>query len=82
MSEQLEQIKTEYIAKLKQLKLIEAGVDVDKAEQYVKYITAEKEADIAAQAADVAADLTKKPGYVDPHVASSAGKSGAWNPFD
>lgn len=82
MSEQLEQIKAEYIAKLKQIKLIEAGVDVDKAEQYAKYINADKEADIAAQAADVAADLNKKPAYVDPHVDNRAGKPGTWNPFN
>lgn len=81
MSEQLEQLKAAYIAKLKQVKLIEAGVSVDKAEQYAKYITADKEADIAAQAANISADLGKKPAYVDPHVAGS-GKAGTWNPFN
>lgn len=74
----LDEIKAEYLTKLKLVKLVEAGVDIDNAEQYVKFITADNEDEITLQAAEIVADINKTPNYVDPKVS----KDSVWNPFN
>lgn len=54
---ELEQLKAEYIAKLKQVKLAEAGISIDDVDTYARYIEAEEEAEIEKQAQKVAADI-------------------------
>lgn len=54
---ELEQLKAEYIAKLKQVKLAEAGISIDEVDTYTRYIDAEDEAEIEKQAQKVVADI-------------------------
>lgn len=54
---ELERLKSEYIAKLKQVKLAEAGMSIDEVDTYTRYIDAEDEADIEKQAQKVVADI-------------------------
>ena len=74
MSE-LERLKAEYLAKLKQVKLAEAGISIDEVDTYARYIEAEDEAEIENQALKVVADVkgTGKPQVRDEKT---------WNPFE
>lgn len=68
---ELEQLKAEYIAKLKQVKLAEAGISIDEVDTYTRYIDAEDEAEIEKQAQKVVADIE-----------GSSKPDEKWNPFE
>lgn len=74
MSE-LEKLKAEYLAKLKQVKLAEAGMSIDEVDTYARYIDAEDEADIENQALKVVDDVK---GASKPQVRDEK----TWNPFE
>ena len=72
MSDKLEQAKTEYIDKLKRVKLLEAGVDYSDVDVYVKYLQAEDEEEIEEEAQAIVADIkqhsTVQDTYIDERV--------------
>lgn len=72
---ELEKLKAEYVEKLRQVKLAEAGISIDEVDTYTRYIDAEDEADIEKQAQKVVADVkgTGKPQVRDEKT---------WNPFE
>jgi len=57
IKEKLDAAKADYIEKLKRLALLEAGVDYSDVDNYVKYLTADNEEEIAEEAEALAADL-------------------------
>jgi len=67
-------IKDVYIERLKQVKLADAGISIDKVDEYTKFIMADTEAEITEQAERVASDVGGK-AYVDPSVST-------WRPFE
>lgn len=73
MSEELERIKSDYLTKLKKLKLLEAGVDITGVDAYVKYIKADNEDEIEKQARELVADIEQ-------HNTAKADKK-TWRPF-
>lgn len=73
MSEELERLKSDYLAKFKKLKLLEAGIDITAADTYVKYISAEKPEEIEKQVAELIADIEQ-------HNTAKADKK-VWRPF-
>lgn len=77
----MKQNKDEYISKMKQLALANAGIDIDEVERYEKYITSEDADDITTEAEDIAKDLqaSKHKTYVDAHI--DKGTSEAWKVF-
>lgn len=77
MSEKLEQVKNDYLTKLKKVKLAELGIDIDDVDNYVDYITADNEEEIEKQARLIVADVNRKPNYVDPKVDEKV-----WKPFN
>ncbi len=69
--------KAEYISKLKQVYLIENGVDIDDVEKYEKYINdSENEQEIQQQAQALASDINAKTEYADVHIDGTT-----WKPF-
>lgn len=71
----LEQVKAEYIEKMKKVALIEAGFSVDEAGDYIKFIKGDDEEEIERQALDLIADVKQ-------HVTTSAKpNNGTWKPF-
>lgn len=60
MSEKLEQTKADYLSKLKQVKLAEAGVSITDVDIYTKYITGDSPEEIEKQAQAVAADIKRE----------------------
>ena len=56
-SEELARVKSDYLTKLKKLKLLEAGVDITGVDKYVKYINAVDEDEIEKQVAELIADI-------------------------
>ncbi|MEZ7173552.1 hypothetical protein [Sporosarcina sp. OR05] len=68
--------KDEYLAKLKTVKLAEAGIDIDRAADYTKFIAAEDEDEIERAAWTIAADVTRKANYVDAPIDKNT-----WTPF-
>ncbi|MTW85088.1 hypothetical protein F3157_05375 [Virgibacillus dakarensis] len=69
--------KERYYSVLKQKSLIDAGVPIDQAERYAKYINSEDQAEIEQQALELAEDLQEKPkAYADPSQRKSV-----WRPF-
>lgn len=72
---ELEQAKTEYIAKMKKVALIEAGFSIEEASDYIKFIKADDEEEIERQAMDLIADVKQ-------HITTSAKpNNGTWKPF-
>lgn len=76
MSEKLSQARTEYLEKLRKVKLLEAGVDYSDVDIYTKYINAEKPADIEKEARAIADDIKENNTATD--VNHDTRK---WNPF-
>lgn len=72
-SEELARIKSDYLAKFKKLKLLEAGIDITAADTYVKYISAEKPEEIEKQVQELIADIEQ-------HNTGKDNKK-TWNPF-
>lgn len=64
-NDKLEQTKNEYFNKLKQVKLIESGIDIDVVDNYTKYITADSVKEIEEQAEELAQDVNKQDNYAD-----------------
>lgn len=73
MSEELARIKSDYLTKLKKLKLLEAGVDISGVDKYVKYINADNEDEIEKQVAELIADIKQ-------HNTAKDNKK-TWRPF-
>lgn len=73
MSEELERVKSDYLAKLKKLKLLEAGVDYTDLDVYIKYISADNEEEIEKQVAELVTDIEQ-------HNTAKADKK-TWRPF-
>lgn len=76
MSEELEKAKSEYLLKLRHIKLLEAGVNFDDVERYTKFINAENEEEIENQAQTVAADIKREDNYADVYTDDRT-----WKPF-
>ena len=74
-NDKLEQTKNEYFNKLKQLKLIEAGIDVDIVDNYTKYITADSPDKIEEQAEALAEDVKKQDNYGDVYNALQSNRT-------
>ena len=64
-NDKLEQTRNEYFSKLKQVKLVEAGIDIDVVDNYTKYITADSPDKIEEQAEELAQDVKKQDNYGD-----------------
>lgn len=60
MSNKLDQAKSDYIEKLKKVKLAEAGIDYNDLDVYVKYINAEDEKEIVKEAQAIVADVKQQ----------------------
>lgn len=60
MSEKHEQVKAEYIDKLRKVKLLEAGIDMADVDVYTKYINADDEEAIEKQAQALVADIQQQ----------------------
>ena len=73
MSEELERVKGDYLAKLKKLKLLEAGIDISGVDKYVKYINAADEKEIEKQVQELIADIAQ-------HNTGKLDKK-TWKPF-
>lgn len=73
MSEELERVKGDYLAKLKKLKLLEAGIDISGVDKYVKYINASDEKEIEKQVQELIADIKQ-------HNTAKDNKK-IWRPF-
>lgn len=73
MSEELERVKSDYLAKLKKLKLLEAGVDITGVDKYVKYIKASDEKEIEKQVQELITDIAQ-------HNTAKLDKN-VWKPF-
>ena len=72
---ELEQVKAEYVEKMKKVALIEAGFSIDEAGDYVKFIKADDEEEIERQAMDLIADVKQ-------HVTTSKKpNNNVWKPF-
>ena len=76
MSEKLEQAKTQYIEKLKKMKLAELGVDFNDLDVYVKYINADDEAGIEKEAQAIVSDIEQQNTATDVYHDSRT-----WKPF-
>lgn len=76
MSEKLEQAKIEYLEKLKQVKLIEAGIGLADLGVYTKYISASDEAEIERQAAQLVTDVKQHNSFGDVYRDDKV-----WRPF-
>ena len=72
----LEQARADYLDKLRKVKLAEAGVDISDVETYSKYISADKPAEIEAEAQAIVADIKQRNTMAD--VRHDNRK---WNPF-
>lgn len=72
-NEELERVKGDYLAKLKKLKLLEAGIDITAADKYVKYIKASDEKEIEKQVQELIADIAQ-------HNTAKLDKN-VWKPF-
>lgn len=71
----LEQVKAEYVEKMKKVALIEAGFSIEEAGDYIKFIKADDEEEIERQAMDLIADVKQ-------HVTTIKKPSkNVWKPF-
>lgn len=72
---ELEQVKSEYIEKMKKVALIEAGFSINEAGDYIKFIKADDEDEIERQALELVEDVKR-------HMTTSAKpNNGTWKPF-
>lgn len=75
-TKELEQVKADYLTKVKQVALIEAGIDFNDVDVYIKYINADDEKEIERQASEIVADIERRNTatnvYIDDRV---------WKPF-
>lgn len=76
MSEKLEQAKTEYLDKLKRVKLLEAGVDYSDVDVYVKYLQADNVDELEQEAAAIVADIKQQSTVQDTYIDERI-----WKPF-
>lgn len=76
MSEQLNELKSEYTDKLRRLKLLEAGVDYGEIDTYIKYLSANKSSEIEKQAAELVADIKQQGSFGDVYIDERT-----WRPF-
>lgn len=65
MSEKLEQAKSNYLEKLKKVKLLEAGVDHSDVDVYVKYLKSDDEQELEEEAQAIVADINGEDGFGD-----------------
>lgn len=77
MSGKLEQARTEYLEKLRKVKLIEAGVDYSDVGIYTKYISADKPEEIEKEARAIVADIKQK----NTAAPDAHHDKRVWNPF-
>ena len=70
----LNQVQNEYFNKLKQVKLIESGIDIDVVDNYIKYITADSPKEIEEQAEELAQDVKRQDNYGDVYNALQSNK--------
>jgi len=56
--DKLDEIKREYDSKLKKLALLNAGMDFNEVDAYIKYITADNEQEIEQQALELSEDIS------------------------
>lgn len=75
-TKELEQAKSDYLTKLKKVKLLEAGIDYNDVDVYIKYINAEDEKEIERQAAEIVADIKQHNTATDVYIDDRA-----WKPF-
>jgi len=72
LNDKLEQTKSEYLDKLKRVKLLEAGVDYSDVETYTKYLQSDDEEGIEQEAQAIVADIkqqsTVQDNYIDERV--------------
>ena len=72
MNDKLEQTKSEYLDKLKRVKLLEAGVDYSDVETYTKYLQSDDEEGIEQEAQAIVSDIkqqnTRQDTYIDKRV--------------
>lgn len=66
MSEKLEQAKSNYLEKLKRVKLLEAGVNHSDVDVYVKYLKSDDEQELEEEAQAIVADINGEDGFGDP----------------
>lgn len=76
MSEQLNELKSEYTDKLRRLKLLEAGVDYGQIDTYIKYLTSDSADEIEKQAAEIVADIKQQGSFGDVYIDERT-----WRPF-
>lgn len=72
----LEKVKAGYIEKLKKVRLLDAGIDYDDVDTYVKYIDADSEKEIERQANELADDINKQSQFSDVYIDNRT-----WKPF-
>jgi len=77
LNDKLEQAKTEYIDKLKRVKLLEAGVDYSDVETYTKYLQSDDEEGIEQEAQEIVADIKKQSTVQDAYIDERI-----WKPFN
>lgn len=80
MSE-LEKVKSEYLTKLKKVKLVEAGTGIDEADNYIKYINGNNVEEIEQEAQTIVGDLNKKDGFGDVYNQRLEQSKNTWRPF-
>jgi len=76
MSEKLEQSKSEYIDKLKRLKLLEAGIEYSEVDTYVKYLKSDNAEEIEEEAQAIVADIKQQNTTTDVYHDKTV-----WKPF-
>jgi len=76
---ELPDYKKQYFDNYKKIKLHEAGVPFDQLEKYAKYIDAEDEKEIQAQAEELAADVLTK--QESPFADPGTKRKSIWNPW-
>lgn len=81
MSEKLEQAKSEYIEKLKRVKLIEAGVGIDDVDRYIKYIDSTDAETIEQEAQAIVSDINQQDGFGDVYNQLLEESKNVWKPF-
>jgi len=77
MSDKLEQARNEYLDKVKKIALLDAGVEYEDVDKYVKYVNVDDEGLIKREADAIVADIKQQntTQYGDP------GQNTVWRPF-
>lgn len=75
-TKELEQVKADYLTKVKQVALIEAGIDFNDVDVYIKYINADDEKEIERQASEIVADIERRNTATDVYIDDRV-----WKPF-